>query len=311
MGAAGGVKERCAELEEQIEKVEISAGAGSENRYDEELNIAKREAADAVSRAEALEEEIEKIRRSARTTPARPVSPVKMDVNIPDDVYDFPDRMADCLLQISATQSENEARRLAVSVATKYSVTKMGDLIRELRKRLDDQTIRSLSVHFANYRSPQEVFELIKNLGWTFTFKDRQTLCDSILTWFAWNTEIPQIKEMLLLLDELGSNEPVQEMFEAIAKRRSPSDIVELTREAGSENREIMIRALATDREMNMIPNTLAEFRKAGYGDLAQRFLLETAKARPGSIDRLMVIFDAIDSRQDKNLLAAFARRLR
>ncbi|MFJ2645859.1 hypothetical protein ACIO1C_03870 [Streptomyces sp. NPDC087420] len=291
-------EDRCVALESQLEAAEASAETGNDSRESDALNIALQDAADAISRAEELQQEVnrlrdtETLRRTARRTPQPKPEEIQLPVN----------ELVPLLVKEAALEDGPGSQKLRRLVAQHRSAADVGAILKELKEKQHDSDITGMiSVTFAQTRTPREVFELVSHLGWGFLTADGVDLPDSILTWFAWEANTSKAEELLELVEAIPSDEPARVIIQAIAERKGPVELRELIEASEASRKVDIIIAAARRRDVNKIPGLLSEFLDAKYPHYPEMLVDEFIISRPYSIDQLLTVLDVLHARSEKD----------
>ncbi|PWK72372.1 hypothetical protein BCL76_103608 [Streptomyces sp. CG 926] len=290
---AQSTQERCNALESQLESAEIAAESGNESRNAEALEIALQEAVESNSRAESLQRKLDRLTRenvpSAR--PGQDAAELKLS----------PAELTTTLLNFLTRKTEEEMRAMGRAIGLHYPLTAVADLLRELNKRHESSIGPQVCIYFAD-RSPQEVFDLIMDLGWDFKTMNGRYLPDSTLTWFTWGADSQRILEMIHLFAEFPSDEPIRTIFKSIAVRKNHTEITELVGSLSAEHRQLIIDGIATERPESKIPGLLFGLREADQIQFADLLIEGIAKSRIDSIDPLLEIFKSLGAAGERDL---------
>uniref|UniRef100_A0AAU2JQC4 Uncharacterized protein n=1 Tax=Streptomyces sp. NBC_00049 TaxID=2903617 RepID=A0AAU2JQC4_9ACTN len=291
-------EERCVTLESQLEMAEIDTESGQELRDAESLHLARQDAAEANDRAARLQEELNDVRRltAPQPQPPRRDIPAVLDLD--------PAQLCKALQRVAATGSETEWRSLALSIGEHYPTADTAQLVREL-KDINDQII-SMAVcsHFSSKRGAQDVFDLIDDLGWGFLAVGGASLWRRIITWFTWEARLLEIQKMLYLTDQAPVPEVTIEIFNAAAGERSPEIVMALLERADYERRQMLVGSIAARREVYKIPSLLEMIRaRKEESYLVDQILSGVADTRPGVASQLIVLLEAVGSKDDVKFL--------
>ncbi|MER6484349.1 hypothetical protein ABT264_12515 [Streptomyces virginiae] len=296
-GLIQAAEDRCVLLEGQLEEAEKGADAGRESRHEEDLRIAHQEVAEANSKVEALQTELNRL-KGRTSTPRRPSSEEAKNL-----LSLSPDRLCATLLHSATQNTDVELGQLALIVGQGYQIPELARLIRELKAKYDDRITRSICAHFGASRDAQDTFDLISELGWDFCTADEMSLWDSILTWFTWAASLPEIRQMLVLIDGISVPGAIRELFEAAAARRAPEEMIALLDEADASRQKVIVQSVITMREVDQIPALLTMLQSGGRAHLAEEIISEIAAERPGAVPQLLALFEQLGADDEASLL--------